>query len=148
MLTTQCLPPSADAACVPISATCPVAPTPLDRLLKALGPEVDRRQKSRVAAPCLLRLTPLEDLGRGRPGAQAGPAITVVGKDFCDQGIGFFHEASLPYRFVRLSIDDPHVGRFDIEVQLTRCRFTRLGWYESGGRVLSVADRSGEALAG
>ncbi len=148
MLTTPPLPHPAAATCVSLPAARPTAPTPLDRLLKALGPEVDRRQKSRAPAPYLFRLTPLEDAGRGRPGGQAGPAITVVGKDFCDQGVGFFHEAALPYRFVRLSVDDPHLGRFDIEVQLTRCRFTRLGWYESGGRVLSVADRSGEAIAG
>lgn len=130
---------STDAATA--QAAPPISPeaTPLDQLLRVVAPEVDQRQQARVAAPYLFTMTPLEDLGRGRPGRETGQAISVVGKDINRQGIGFYHESALTYRYVRLRSQDPKLGAFKIDVQLNRCRFTKLGWYESGGRILRVS---------
>ena len=128
----------------PICESTPAPPASdaaqLERLLHLLTPEVDRRNQSRVAAPYLFLLTPLEDLGRGRPGEETGSSLTVVGKDISHQGIGFYHEQPLAHRFVRLTIDDPQIGFCQIDLQLNRCRFTKLGWYESGGRILKISD--------
>ncbi|MCA9238654.1 MAG: hypothetical protein KDA37_00565, partial [Planctomycetales bacterium] len=89
--------------------------------------------------PYLLRLTPLVSHGREYFSEQAGEAITVVGKDISESGMGFYHDSSLPHRFVRLSLDDPQVGAFEIVLQLVRCRFTKIGWYETAGRIVEVS---------
>lgn len=133
MLTTDVSP----AFTPPVAA---IDPTPLDRLLRGLAPEMDRRHKDRVATPYLFLLVPLEDLGRGKPGPEIDQPLTVVGKDLSGRGIGFFHEQPLAYRYVRLKVNDPQLGSFQIDVQLTRCRFTKLGWYESGGKILAVSE--------
>lgn len=114
------------------------APTPMMRLMAALTPDVDRRRKPRVAIPYLLRLTPLVGQGREYLSEQAGEASTVVGKDISESGMGFYHDASLPYRFVRLTLDDARIGSFEIVLQLVRCRFTKIGWYETAGRIVEV----------
>lgn len=116
----------------------PSLDSPLERLLCVLAPEVERRRQARVAAPYLFTLTALADLGHGRTGEEQGPPITVVGKDISRNGLGFYHEEPLSDRYVRLKCDDPEVGCMEIDVQLNRCRFTTLGWYESGGRVIAV----------
>ncbi|TWT36713.1 hypothetical protein KOR34_16530 [Posidoniimonas corsicana] len=131
MLTTDAaLPAAAHVAHAP--------PTARQRLIRALTPQVDRRRATRVAAPYLMKMTPLVDLGRGRPGPPAGPSLTVVGKDLSERGFCFYHEQPLSFRFVRLTLDDPHIGRFELDVQLDRTLFSKLGWYESAGRVLTV----------
>lgn len=127
----------------PTARRSPSTPAPhsaVERLLRRLAPRANRRFDQRLAAPYLFRLTPLDDPGRGRPGSPTGAAITVVGKDLSHHGVGFYHELPLPFRRVRLTLDDPRIGQFDIDAQLDRCRFTKLGWYESGGRILSVSD--------
>lgn len=124
---------------VPVSAPVALAqPSARERLVRALTPNCDRRRQPRVAAPYLLRMTPLVDLGRGRPGPPAGPPQTVVGKDLSERGLCFYHEQPLSFRYVRVEIDDPQVGAFELDIQLNRTLFSKLGWYESAGRVLEV----------
>ncbi|TWT73713.1 hypothetical protein Pla123a_36060 [Posidoniimonas polymericola] len=126
-------------AVVPDSAHfAPAQPSARERLVRALTPNCDRRRQPRVAAPYLLRMTPLEDLGRGRPGTPAGPPQTVVGKDLSERGFCFYHEQPLPFRYVRVAIEDPQIGCFELDIQLNRTLFSKLGWYESAGRVLEV----------
>lgn len=111
---------------------------PLRSLLELLQPgiRVDRRLYDRVAIPALFRLTPL-DTRHGRP---AGESIVVVGKDLCQRGIGFFHERPIPYRQAVIELDQPQQGKWVAEIDLQWCRFTKVGWYESGGRIVRIRD--------
>lgn len=105
----------------------------------------ERRELSRLAIPHLLRIIPLD-----RQGNQQGDATTAVGKDLSRGGIGLFHHEPLPHRHVLVTFEDPRLDRLCVEVELTRCRFSNLGWYESGGRLLRVAEPlpADAALAG
>ena len=96
----------------------------------------ERRRFGRVAVPFLLRLTPLDP--DGQPLAEQ--ATTVVGKDISRRGLSFFHEHSLPYRRAMIELDHPDLGQLCMEVEICWCRFTKLGWYESGGNLTRVLD--------
>ena len=108
----------------------------LRALIEMLHPDitVDRRLYDRVSIPALFRLTPL-DMRHGGP---AGEAMVVVGKNLSQRGIGFFHDRPIPYRQAVIELDQPELGKWAAEIDLQWCRFTKVGWYESGGRVLRV----------
>ena len=93
--------------------------------------DVERRRSARIAFPYLMRLTPLDDSG-----SVAGDAMVVVGKEIAERGLGFYHEHPLPYRRALVTLDHPHAGYFSAELDITWCRFTAAGWYESGGRIV------------
>ena len=99
-----------------------------------LRPEVtvERRHDDRVAVPLLFRLTPLNSDRQ----PIHDDAITVVGKDISRRGLSFFHEQPLTYRRAIVSLEHPEFGRFAAEIDVNWCRFTRPGWYESGGRLV------------
>jgi hypothetical protein len=105
----------------------------IQALIARLRPEVtvERRHDDRVAVPLLFRLT---QLNSDRQPIH-DDAITVVGKDISRRGLSFFHEQPLTYRRAIVSLDDPDFGRFAAEIDVNWCRFTRPGWYESGGRL-------------
>ncbi len=98
----------------------------------------ERREHDRVAVPFLLRLTPLDP--EGEPLAEE--AVTVVGKDISQRGLSFFHERSLPYRRAIIELDHPELGSLSMEVEICWCRFSKLGWYESGGNLMRVVDQA------
>jgi hypothetical protein len=100
------------------------------------GHFVERRQEQRYPYPRLITLAPMESDGK----TVSGPRVTVVGKHLSERGLGFFHPQPLPNRLVVVSLEkrDGHWLSFLLDVH--RCRFTRQGWYESGGRFLSVID--------
>ena len=108
----------------------------IERLVAQLHPKVtlERRRDQRVAIPVLFRLTPLD--------ADRQPvkneALTVVGKNISRRGMSFFHERPVPHRRALISAIDPAMGGFAAEIDMTWCRFTRPGWYESGGRLLAA----------
>ncbi len=97
----------------------------------------ERRSSDRVAVPFLLRLTPLDP--DGQPLTEE--AITVVGKDISQRGLSFFHEHSLPYRRAMIELEHPEAGPLCMELDICWCRFTKLGWYESGGNLTRVIDQ-------
>ena len=103
----------------------------------------ERRRHDRVAVPFLLRLTPLDP--EGEP--LNDEAVTVVGKDISQRGLSFFHEHSLPYRRAMIELEHPEVGPLCMEVDICWCRFSKLGWYESGGNLTRVIDREPAAPA-
>ncbi|MEM8865067.1 MAG: hypothetical protein AAGF31_05920 [Planctomycetota bacterium] len=109
----------------------------IDRFLARLPADLrsERRQASRIAIPLLLQLTPLTE--EGCP--LAGETSTAVGKDLSRSGVSFYHREPLPHRHVQISFEDPRLERLCVEVELNRCRFSNLGWYESGGRLLRIA---------
>ena len=97
------------------------------------GKAGERRGDRRYPFPQLVHLTPLET-DRLQP---SGDAIVVAGKHISERGIGFFHREPLAYRRVISSLQcgDRWLA---FVTDLSWCRFTRLGWYESGGRFLQA----------
>jgi hypothetical protein len=98
------------------------------------GPTIERRAAQRFAYPQLLHLTPTLADGR-TPGATT---FVVVGKTLSEGGLGFFHREPLADKFVVASLTDHHGRYISFLLDITWCRFTALGWYESGGRFLEV----------
>ena len=112
----------------------------VEALLSQFNPgiSVERRRHLRIPVPVLFRLTPLDD--DRQPVAEQ--SIVVVGKNVSQRGISFIHNRPLPYRRARITLIQPGFGPFDVEVDVRWCRFTRPGWYESGGRLLRAAART------
>lgn len=111
--------------------------TQVRHLLSALYPPgelAERRSSRRYPYPYLVYLTPV-----GADGVTAeGASIVVVGKHLSDQGFGFYHPKPLPFRRVIATLEATNGVRLGFLVDLTWCRFTRHGWYESGGRFLQA----------
>jgi len=105
-------------------------------LLARLHPQVslERRRDDRFPLPVLMHLVPLDD----EHAHVEEEAVTVVGKNISRRGISFFHEHPLEHRRVILELSDNELGHFTFEVDVTWCRFTKPGWYESGGRLVRV----------
>lgn len=107
------------------------------RLLSSLYPRghmIERRGEQRFPFPHLLHLTPVTADGA----VHLDDTVVVVGKHLSAHGLGFFHQHPLPNRRMIVSIElgpETHLG---ILIDLTWCRFTKHGWYESGGRFLRL----------
>ena len=97
---------------------------------------VYRRQTDRTALPYLLKLTPLDDEGHPLIEEES----VVVGREFSTRGLSFFHSRPIPNRRAQISLDHPQSGRFTVEIQIQRCRFHRLGWYESTARLVRAVE--------
>jgi hypothetical protein len=103
-------------------------------LLYPPGPPLERRTDRRYPYPQLIRLTPIDENGR----QITGKTIAVAGKTLSERGVGFYHPEPLPYRRMVASFhagDDRWLG---LIVDISWCRFTGMGWYESGGRFLQA----------
>ncbi len=99
------------------------------------GDLVERRRDTRYPFPGLLHLTPV-----GPDGATPrGETVVVVGKHLSASGIGFYHQAPLPYRKMIVSLEAGKGRWVAFLIDLNWCRFIRGGWYESGGRFLQTA---------
>lgn len=103
----------------------------------------NRRYGPRYPYPQLVRLAPLDRAGN----EIAAASIVVVGRQLSEQGIDFYHPAPLPYRRVIVTLETCDGRWLRLLLDLTWCRFTRHGWYESGGRFLRILD-SGSRDAG
>ena len=105
--------------------------------VSALHPQqdlVERRRESRYPFPHLIYLTPV-----GKDGAiPEGDAVVVVGRHLSACGLGFYHTRPLPYRRMIASLEAANKHWIGFLVDLSWCRFTRKGWYESGGRFLQA----------
>jgi hypothetical protein len=109
----------------------------IEALLSRLHPTVERerRHDDRIAIPVLFRLTPYD--ADHQPLDQE--ASIVVGKNISRRGVSFYHEKPITHRRALIELADPAVGSFVAEVDVTWCRFTKPGWYESGGRLIRAA---------
>lgn len=104
-------------------------------LLSTLYPKhelVERRRENRYPFPYLVHLTPVGD----DDSTPAGETMVVVGKHLSEKGLGFYHPKPLPYRRMIASMEAPDGRWIGFLIDLSWCRFTRQGWYESGGRFL------------
>jgi len=106
-------------------------------LLTTLYPRndlIERRRDSRYPFPCLIHLTPV-----GRDGITSeGKTVVVVGKHLSEHGFGFYHQAPLPHRRMIASLQNSKGHWLGFLIDLNWCRFTKDGWYESGGRFLQA----------
>lgn len=104
-------------------------------LLTAFYPQsksLERRRENRYPFPHLIHLTPV-----GKDGAVAADeTVVVVGRHLSEHGLDFYHPKPLPYRRMIVSIEMANGHWLGFLIDLNWCRFTRQGWYESGGRFL------------
>lgn len=114
-------------------------------LLSTLYPHnslTERRHQSRYPFPYLIHLTPVAEDGV----TPCGHTTVVVGKHLSERGLGFYHPNPIPQRRMIVSLEAGNGGWFAFLIDLHWCRFTKQGWYESGGRflqtVLSPVDSS------
>jgi hypothetical protein len=98
------------------------------------GNLAERREEGRYPYPYLIHLTPVGEDGL-TPQAES---IVAVGKHLSNRGLGFYHPRPLPYRRMIVSLEASDGGIHGFLIDLTWCRFTKHGWYESGGRFLEA----------
>ncbi len=104
-------------------------------LLSSLYPQdhpIERRKENRYPFPFLVHLTPID--ADGEPSVDE--TVVVVGKHLSERGLGFYHPKPLPYRRMIVSLESPGEQWLGFLIDLNWCRFTKQGWYESGGRFL------------
>ena len=100
------------------------------------GQSNERRTDHRYPYPKLVHLTPVGADGH----TPEGEPVVAAGKHLSERGLGFFHQNPLPYRRMIVSLETDDDGWAGFLIDLTWCRFTKHGWYESGGRLMQVVD--------
>jgi hypothetical protein len=100
----------------------------------AAKPSVQRREHQRVPYPTLIKLEPV-DPATLEP--QDHPLV-VVGKHLSEQGLGFYHRDPMPHRFLAAVLELDGGTSVRLLINVSWCRFTRHGWYESGGKFVRV----------
>ena len=81
-----------------------------------------------ISEPVPMKFIALDD--QGKPGSAA-----TVELHQCDRhGISFHHPLPLNARRVLVSLQNSNYGPWEAEVELSWCRFNRMGHYTSGGR--------------
>ncbi|MBW3596931.1 MAG: hypothetical protein KY475_06605 [Planctomycetes bacterium] len=93
----------------------------------------ERRRERRYPYPYPVYLTPL-----GSDGPQVDETVQVMGKHLSAHGLDFYHDQPLPYRrmIASLKVNGRWVG---VVLDLKWCRFNTDGFYENGGRLVSLA---------
>jgi hypothetical protein len=106
-------------------------------ILASLYPKpypIERRRDQRYPYPHLIRLTAAEP-------NSVGPATMVVaGKNLSEHGISFYHLMPLALRRVIVTLEAGNDRWLSFLTDLTWCRFTHHGWYESGGVFLQAVE--------
>lgn len=95
-------------------------------------PGIERRATERIAYSHPMRLTPVNPTTR----EPLGQTRSVLGKHLSCDGFGFASFEPFHFRFAIISLeveDDQYVG---ILGEALWCKFSRHGWYETGGRFL------------
>ena len=64
--------------------------------------------------------------------------MVVVGRHLSEHGLTFYHPKPLSFRRVIATLETANGARLAFLLDLSWCRFTRHGWYESGGRFLDT----------
>ncbi len=103
------------------------------------GTWTERRREQRYPLARLIRLTPVGPDGI-TPTAEA---VVVVGKDVSERGLGFFHRQPLAHRRMIAGLETHGGGWIEFLIDISWCRFTQHGWYDSGGRFLQVVEQGG-----
>lgn len=90
------------------------------------------REPRRVAA----HLLPLDEQGRART------SCPIEVQDFDERGITFQHPRPLHDRRALVVLEGPNQEKIAAEVDLTWCRFSQRGQYTSGGRFVSLVNKT------
>ena len=98
------------------------------------GKAAERRIDQRFPYPRLLYLTPVGNNGL----TPVAESVVVVGKDLSERGLGFFYQQPLPHRRMIASLELPEARWAGFLIDITWCRFTLHGWYDSGGRFMQA----------
>ena len=96
------------------------------------GDLAERRSEHRYPFPHLVHLTPIDEDNTVRH----DETVVVVGKHLSGRGLGFYHPKPLPYRRMIASLEVGTDAWIAFLIDLSWCRFTKQGWYESGGRFI------------
>jgi hypothetical protein len=111
--------------------------TRIHSILSAMYPHVgalDRREETRYPYVNLIYLTPVAADGV----TPCGESIAVRGKNLSERGLGFYHAEPIQHRRMVASLECGAGRWLGVLVDLAWCRFTKEGWYESGGRFLQI----------
>ena len=106
-------------------------------LLNTLYPRGDlpeRRAQQRFPYPHLVCLTSVAEDGTTR----RDETVVVVGKHLSERGLGFYHQQPLAHRRMIASLETTAGSWLGLLIDLSWCRFTKQGWYESGGRFIQT----------
>ncbi|HEY2416151.1 MAG TPA: hypothetical protein VGI40_28170 [Pirellulaceae bacterium] len=109
----------------------------VDSAVTAIEPTrrtTERRREPRYPYPYPLHITPVAADGC----SDASETFVVVGKHLAPHGVDFYSRKPVAHRRVIVSLDCGVEGWIGLLVELTWCRFGRHGWYDNGGRFLSV----------
>lgn len=98
------------------------------------GRVVERRADQRFPYAHLLYLTPVAEDGI----TPAGDSVAVVGKTLSERGLGFYYQQPISDRRMIASLETSDLRWAAFLINITWCRFTQYGWYESGGRFLQA----------
>lgn len=96
---------------------------------------LERRRNLRVPFPYPVYLTPIDPDG----GPEHEKRFAVVGRHLSESGLDFYHIEPVTPRRLIASLDDHNDPLIGFVMELTWCRFGRHGWYENGGRFVSIA---------
>lgn len=97
------------------------------------GPE--RRSSPRMPFPYPIQLTPVDPSGD----PEHTKTFAVVGRHLSECGLDFYHTEPVASRRLIASLDVHDEAAIGFVMELTWCRFGRHGWYENGGRFVSIA---------
>lgn len=124
-----------DALATPPQPTCRDTVRKLVTSLTPSRSAVERRGDRRFPFPYPVRLAAMDE-GHGEP------EMTVIAKHLSESGLGFYHQAPLPYRRVRVWLSSPIGLEVEMIMDLNWCRFVGQGWYVSGGRFVETVRAS------
>ncbi|MEX0818982.1 MAG: hypothetical protein WD070_05305 [Pirellulaceae bacterium] len=105
-------------------------------------PHDERRRQKRHPFPYPVRLLPVNAQGE-----IVGERIVVLGKHLTSQGFDFYFQHPVSYRRVIACFDCEFPARVELLMDLAWCRFSAHGWYENGGRFLSVVSPAASPTA-
>lgn len=96
--------------------------------------QLERRREKRHPFPYPVYLTPV---GRDNL-TPVGQTIVVLGKHLSEHGFDFYHREPLPFRRAIVSFEPTRGSWIGVLLELSWCRFGRHGWYDNGGRFLTI----------
>lgn len=97
---------------------------------------LERRRNPRLPFPYPIYLTPLDVNGD----VDHEKSFAVVGRHLSECGLDFYHTEPVTSRTLIASLDGLEDTAVSFVMELTWCRFGRHGWYENGGRFVSIVD--------
>jgi hypothetical protein len=103
----------------------------------------ERRREQRFPYPYLFRVIPLATDNIPLD----DQTMVVVGKHLSHHGLSFYHQRPIAYRRMIAMMELPTGRPIGFLLDLTWCRFTKHGWYESGGRLLQAVPVEDSELA-